>query len=45
MVGVDEDYRRRLVDAANDGGVSPPVRRAVLERADVLERMLRARAV
>jgi hypothetical protein len=25
--------------------VSPPVRRSVMERADVLERMLRARAL
>jgi aminopeptidase N len=45
VVGVDEDYRRRLVDAANAGDVSPPVRRSVLERADVLERMLRARSL
>jgi aminopeptidase N len=44
VVGVDEDYRRRLVDAARAEDVSPPVRRAVLERADVLERMLRARS-
>jgi aminopeptidase N len=45
VVGVDEEYRRRLVDAANADEVSPPVRRGVLERADVLERMLRARAI
>jgi aminopeptidase N len=45
VVGVDEEYRRRLVDAAGAGDVSPPVRRTVLERADVLERMLRARAL
>jgi aminopeptidase N len=44
VVGVDEEYRRRLVDAARAEDVSPPVRRAVLERADVLERMLRARS-
>jgi aminopeptidase N len=45
VVGVDEEYRRRLVDAAQRDDVSPPVRRSVLERADVLERMLRARAL
>jgi aminopeptidase N len=45
VVGVDEEYRRRLVDAAKSDDVSPPVRRSVLERADVLERMLRARAL
>jgi aminopeptidase N len=44
VFGVDEEFRRGLVDAARRDGVSPPVRRTVLERADVLERMLRARA-
>ena len=45
VVGIDEEYRHRLVDVANRDEVSPPVRRSVLERADVLERMLRARAL
>ena len=45
VVGVDEEYRRRLVDVVTGDEVSPPVRRSVMERADVLERMLRARAL
>ncbi len=42
--GVDETWRRRLVEVAGRDDVSPAVGRTVLERADVLERMLRARA-
>jgi hypothetical protein len=33
------------VDVVTGDEVSPPVRRSVMERADVLERMLRARAL
>jgi aminopeptidase N len=42
--GIDETWRRRLLDVAKGDDVAPAVRQAVLEKADVLERMLRARA-
>ena len=44
MWGIDETWRRRLLDVAGGDDVSPAVSRTVLERADLLERMLRARA-
>ena len=41
--GVDEAWRRRAVEVAGSDGVAPAVGRSVREKADVLERMLRAR--